>query len=275
MGSIILTLLVGLTLPAPAPAQTGSWRFRWHSGQVLLYRAEHATQVTEVVGGNKVETASKLTVTKRWHVTNVDAQGIATLEMSLVSMRNEQTRPGGEVLIYDSANPKDGTPELGEQLSKYLGKTLAEIRVDGFGQVVDVKQGAANRFESELPFAVIVPRVVPQPGQAWERQYKVVLDPPHGTGEKFDATQRFVCKKTGDGVAVIAITTQFKNQPDSQLERVPLLQKQPEGEVTFDLQAGRMFRASLRIDKSLEDHQGKGSSYRFQSTYTEQYVGAK
>ena len=79
----------------------------------------------------------------------------------------------------------------------------------------------------------------------------------------------------GDGVAVLAVTTQFKNQPDSPLDRVPLLQKQPEGEVTFDLQNGRMFRANLRIDKTLENHQGTGSSYRFVSTYTEQYVGEK
>jgi hypothetical protein len=52
-----------------------------------------------------------------------------------------------------------------------------------------------------------------------------------------------------------------------------VLQLQPEGEVVFDLQAGRLQSARLRIDKELKGHQGEGSSYKFQSAYTEKYVG--
>lgn len=275
MRSYFAVMVLGLTMASTVTAQTGEWRFRWQKGQVLHYRVEHVTQVTEVVGGNKVETASKLHVTKRWRVTNVDPQGIATLELSLVAMRNEQTRPNGEVLLFDSANPMAGTPEMREQLAKYVGKPLAELRVDRFGQVVEVKQPAASRFESELPFVVVLPNAIPKVGQTWERHYKVTLDPPHGTGEHFQATQRFTCKKSADGTAVIDLSTTSKNPPESALDRVPLLQKQPEGEVLFDLQSGRLFRANLRIDKTLDNHQGAGSSYRFQSTYTEQYVGEK
>jgi hypothetical protein len=48
---------------------------------------------------------------------------------------------------------------------------------------------------------------------------------------------------------------------------------QPEGEMVFDVQAGRLQSAALRIDKELKGHDGEGSSYHFQSRYTVQYVG--
>jgi len=54
------------------------------------------------------------------------------------------------------------------------------------------------------------------------------------------------------------------------LDRVPLLQLQPQGEIVFDLQAGRLRSATLRVDKELTGHQGEGSSYRFQSVYSEE-----
>ena len=60
--------------------------------------------------------------------------------------------------------------------------------------------------------------------------------------------------------------------PDSLLDRVPLLQMQPDGEVVFDTRDGRLRRACLRIEKELKGHQGEGSCYRFQSTYTEEYL---
>ena len=55
----------------------------------------------------------------------------------------------------------------------------------------------------------------------------------------------------------------------------PLLQMQPEGQVIFDTKEGRLRQATLRIEKELKGHQGEGSSYHFQSTYTEEYVGDK
>src|SRR5690242_7156311 len=130
----VLTLCIGLTTSV-ASAQTATvWQFRWQKGQVLTYRVDHNTTVNEVVAGNKVETASKLNLVKRWQVADVDAKGIATVNLSLVALRHEQTRPNGEVLLFDSSNPDKSTPELKEQMGQFLGKTLANLRVDSQGR---------------------------------------------------------------------------------------------------------------------------------------------
>jgi hypothetical protein len=267
-----LAILLGLALAGPAAAQAPAWRFRWQPGQVLPYRVEQATAVTEVVGGNKVEMTAKVTVLKHWQVLEVDPQGVATLRLTLAAMRNEQTRPDGSVLLYDSGNPDKSTPELREHLAKYVGQPLAVLRVDGQGQVIEVKQGQANRFESDLPFLMTLPAAAPAAGGSWERAFKVTLEPPQGSGQ-YEAVQKYVCAKADANTAVIALTTQFRGQPETAQEQVPLLQKQPEGEVLFDVRAGRLHSARLRIDRTLQNHQGEGSSYRFVSSYTEQFVG--
>lgn len=269
-------LAVCLTLIAPLSvfAQSAAWQFRWQKGQVLSYQVAHKTSVTEVTGGNKVESSSQLNLTKRWQVLDVDAKGVATLQLSLAALRHEQARPGGEVLLFDSANLEKSTPELKEQMAAYVGKALALVRVDGLGRVVEVLQGAANRYESEPPFVLVLPGQAVQEGQAWQRAYAVTLEPPLGTGEKYPAAQVYKWTTSKAGQATLTLTTQLKAQPENNADRAPLLQKQPDGQIVFDIEAGRLVSAQMSIDKTLENHAGEGSSYRFFSQYTEQLIAA-
>src|SRR5439155_4937449 len=121
------------------------------------------------------------------------------------------------------------------------------------------------------PFQLVFPDSAVSAGQAWERTYKVTLEPPQGTGEKYDAVQRYTYKSLADGAVTITLTTTLKSMPESPLDRVPLLQMQPEGEVVFDVQTGLVRSARLVIDKELKNHQGEGTGYRFQRSYVEEY----
>lgn len=103
---------ISLIWASAAISQETVWQFRWQKDQIFTYQAKHKTNVEEVADKAKVTSASKLSVTKRWRVLDVDAKGAATLELSLAAMRNEQTTPSGEILLFDSAEPDKGTPEL-------------------------------------------------------------------------------------------------------------------------------------------------------------------
>jgi hypothetical protein len=273
-----LAVVAGLVLAAAAPAQPAAWQFRWQTGQVLTYRAEQTTTIEETVGAGKVQVRDRLTLTKRWQVLAVDPAGVATLQLSLASLRKEMTTPGGDVLFFDSDNLDKSDAQLREQLKQYVGTPLAVLRVDGKGRVVEVKEskfGPASKFEAELPFRITLPDAVPQVGQAWDRPYKITVDPPQGTGEQYDAVQRYVCKTVNGTTATFGVSAALKTLPPAVAEQAPLLQNQPEGEAVFDVQNGRLQSVSLRVDKELKGHQGEGSSYHFQSTYAEQYVDGK
>jgi hypothetical protein len=219
-----------------------------------------------------------MNLTKRWQVLKLDRDGTATLQLSLTAMRWETTTPSGGTLIFDSTDPARSDEHLREELGRLVGQALAVLRIDPLGRVVEVKEtkhGPASRYESELPFIIVLPGAPPQPGQTWQRTYQITLDPPQGTGEKYDAVQTCVCKTADEATITLALTTEARNQPESVFDRIPLLQMQPEGEVVFDVRAGRLKSARLRIDKELTGHQGQDSSYHFQSVYAEDLVDGK
>jgi hypothetical protein len=269
-----LAVLVAASMAqAQAPA-----RLRWQAGQVLVYRAEHNTYASETVGDGKSETKSRLVVAKRWQVLGVDPAGVATLQFSLTGLQSEITRPNGEVLRYDSANPDKSTPALSEQCKQYVGVPLAVIRVDAQGKVLEVKEarpgfGSPAKYENDPPFKVWLPAGAVAAGASWERPYQLTLEPPMGTGEKYAATQHFTCKAIQGGLATLAMTTEVKAPPAAAADQVPIWQNQPDGEIVFDLNAGRMQSAVLQINKEAKGQQGENSSTVFHSNYKEEYIG--
>jgi hypothetical protein len=266
--------LAVLVLAASASAQVPG-RLRWTPGEVLLYEVEHATLARDATGDSQSETRSLLKVTKRWQVLAVDAAGVATLQLSLPALLQERTMPSGEVLRYDSANPARSTPELKKVLDRFLNVPLAVLRLDGLGRLVEVKEskfGPAASYENELPFVGVLPAEGLRPGLTWQRAYKITLAPPLGTGEKYDAVQRYTCKEVRDGLATVTLTTSVPAPPPAAADCIPLWQVQPEGQAVYDLKAGRLHSARLTIDKEVKGHQGEGSSFRFQSTYTIRYL---
>jgi hypothetical protein len=271
----LLTLAIGLLIPATAPAQAAAWQLRCPPGQSIRYRVEQVTSATEVIGGNQTATTTKLNLVKCWKNLGPEAGKAGNrLVLSLAALRIETTKADGRVLLFDSTDLEKSTPELRKELEKLIGQPLATLRLDGTGKVLEIlesKFGPASRFESELPFTLQLPGGVGKLGQSWERAYQVTLAPPQGTGEKYDAVQKYECKAIRDGKATIGLTTIIKKMPESLLDQVPLLQSQPNGEVIFDIGAGRLHSARLKIDKELKNHHGEGSSYRFQSLYSEEY----
>jgi hypothetical protein len=270
--------LTSLLVVSLGSAQTDAWRFRWQAGQVLTYRVEQITAAADTMGESKAETTTTLNNVKRWQVLGVDAAGVATLQLSLVSLRIETKPPSGDALVFDSANPDKSDAQMREQLSKYVGVPLAVLRMDAQGRVLEVKEskfGPASKFESELPFILVLPAVVPSPGQGWQRPYRITLEPPQGTGEKYDAVQQYVFKSVSGATATVTLATTVTNPPAAVADQIPLLQLQPQGEIVFDTRAGVVRSVRWQIDKELKGHQGEGSSYRFQSTYKEEYVAGQ
>jgi hypothetical protein len=268
----LFTTFASLVLAAGARAQSPSGHFHWVKGKAIYFRVEQITKVTEVIGGKKTESGSKLNLVKRWDVQEVD-QGTATVRLSMTAMRHEQQRPNGEILRFDSTNPDKSTPELREQMSKFIGQTLAILRVDGQGKVLEVIKGSANQYESDPPFVLRLPTQNLALRLGWERSYTITLDPPLGTGEKIPCLQKYTVTAINEqnGLATIRMSTELK-MPAAVAERMPLLQKQAAGEIVFNIQAGRVQTVNLQIDKTLQGHQGEGSSYHFVSSYKEQYA---
>src|SRR5438105_7168497 len=153
-----LPILAVCTFAAAAPAQAP--QFRWRTGQVLTYKVSQTTTADEIIAGKAQTTTTQLDLVKRWQVMAVDASGVASLQMTLASLRMETKTPTGETLLFDSAKPAESTEALREDMSKYIGPPLTVVRLDARGQLVEVKEskfGPESRLESDLPFKLVLP----------------------------------------------------------------------------------------------------------------------
>lgn len=270
-----LLTLAGLTaaLATPAaPAQAP--QFRWQPGQVLTYKVAQVTTAAETVKEGKLDTTTRLDLVKRWQVVAVDPAGVATLQMSLSSLRMETRSPSGDLLLFDSARPEQSDEQLRSQLTKYVGPALTVVRLDRTGKLVEVKEsqfGPASRLESELPFKLVLPPVM-APNQSWERPFVIKLEPPHGTGETYEAVQKCTCTGVASGVATVGVSTKLKTQPEAVADRIPLLPLLHEGTIAFDLTNGRLQAVAFKMSQELNEHRGEGSKYVFQNDYREELI---
>jgi hypothetical protein len=271
-----LSLLLVSAASAQPPAAQPAPRFKWEAGKVLTYRVVQNTVIQETTLDEKSEkpvmseAKTSLTLVRKWTVKGVDKDGVATLEMSITEMKNEFRQPDGSVVVTDSA-----TPEGAKAMAAYLNVPVVTVRVDALGKLVEVKEakgGAAARLQAELPFRVVLPDALPAAGQAWERPFAVKLDPPHGTGESYDFVQKYSSKGEKDGYLIVGVETALKSPPKAVAEQVPLVPMLWTGDVYFNAAAGKYQASRLKARSELANHQGEGTKFVYESTYSEDAI---
>ena len=90
----LVTVMAVLAAPtARVFGQSASWRFHWGKGQIMTYRVEHLTTVTELENGKKMEVTSRLNLLKRWQVQDVDSQGNADISLTLAQCETSRSAP--------------------------------------------------------------------------------------------------------------------------------------------------------------------------------------
>lgn len=277
---LLAVLLVASVASAEEPP-----RFNWQPGQAITYSAQQTTTVAETTrddatGGPVVAVSvTKLAVTRRWDVTAVDPAGVATVRMTVTAMKQEIVRPGPkdkdgkptvDKLVLDSANEKDRPV-----MAAFLGKPIVTAKLDGRGQLLDVtaEGGSADRVRAELPFRLVLPEGKPSVGAVWDRAFDIKLNPPHGTGEAYPATQTYTLKGDKDGYLVVGVGTALKTPPKDPGELPPLVPLLWEGDVYFHPATGRYAGARLGVKRVIANHQGEGTKFEYESKYEEGLAG--
>ena len=262
----------GTVLAADAP----KLRFVWVKDSAKVYGVVQTTTVHETVLDEQtkkpldIRTVTKLIISKKWLVKAVGPDGGGTLEMSTVAMKQEITQTVGEtkpvVRLIDSTNPDDSKGMT------FLNKPILTLKVDPQGRISDVKSdnaSAADRLQTDLPFKLHLPDAAPPANAAWERAFELKLPPPLGTGEKYDATQKYTFQGMNKDYAVVGTVTALKVPPTDAAVMPAIVPMLWEGDVFFNAKTGGYHGAKLSVKKEVANHQGEGTKFRYSSEYTE------
>jgi hypothetical protein len=268
--ALAVALLLG---NAGGASAQGIFKFKLEPGTKLLYESEFSHKVETRAGQETLVSRSRLTQLRQWHVRNVDALGVATIELTVLKMKLERNDPDSKALIFDSTDPDKSDPQLTAQLSKVVGKPIQRVQLAANGVV----KASQNLSESksifpELPFQITVADEYPRRGLKWQRDFAVTLDPPLGKGEAFKASQ--VCKvdELTDDKMVVLAETSLESEPTNVGAKMALHQFLPKGKVTLDLKRGLMLESEMTIDKTIDNFEGVNSSYRYTSKAVEKLV---
>ena len=263
---ILLALACGR---AAAAGETVTLRYRFEPGARIVTEVAHRA-LTETTMNGTTQTVETMTdSTKTWTVVDVAADGTATLEQSVddVTMTS-RTSDQGEIRWASSGT--DEPPPGYELVPHALGVPLVRMKVAPDGRVIDRRE-----LRPCPPAATGDLVVVPLPdgpvevGHEWTIPQEIVVEVPAGPRKAVRTRLRYRLAAVRDGVATIAVDTTVLTPIDDPRLEARLLERIWDGEIRFDIAAGRVVSRRTGIDRRVVGFGGPQSSVRYKASLEE------
>jgi hypothetical protein len=264
-GSAILACVLAGTVAA----EPVTLRYRFHAGDRLPMRVEHRALTETTMNGTTQSVETMTDSTKTWTVVEVDADGTATLEHSVddVTMTS-RTSDRGEVRWASSGD--DEPPPGYEAVRPNLGVPLVRMRVAADGRVVDRRELRPCPPAATGDLVVVpLPEAAVEIGAEWTVPQEVVIEVPAGPRKAVRTRLRYRLEAVKDGIATIAVDTTVLTPIDDPRLEARLLERIWDGEIRFDIAAGRVVSRRTAIDRRVVGFGGPQSSVRYKASLAE------
>jgi hypothetical protein len=248
--------------PEKPKAKTYDLRYKLRRGDVLRYEVTNRASFNTTIEQTSQAAQTKTVTYKAWKVTDILPKGniefVSVVER--VSMINQL--PDHDPVEYDSASDKTPPPGF-EDVAKTIGVPLIEITMTPRGEIADRqwKVRAPNAGE-DSPIALRLPEKPVAIGETWDESFDVPVALENGTSKTVQTRRHHELTKVANNVATIAVTYQVLSPIDPYME-YQLVQRLMEGEVKFDIRAGRVISQQMDIDKRILGFAGPTSSTHY------------
>jgi hypothetical protein len=246
--------------------------YRFRAGDRIDMTVAHRA-VTETTMNGTTQTVETMTdSTKTWRVIGIDADGRATLEHSVddVTMTS-RTSDRGEIR-WESGSTAEPPPGY-EGVRQSLGVPLVRMVVGPDGRIHDRRE-----LRPCPPSASGDLVVVPLPdgpvslGAEWTVPQEVVVEVPGGPRKAVRTRLRYRLVDVTDGRATIRVDTTVLTPVDDPRLEARLLERIWDGEIRFDIEAGRVESRRTGIDRRVVGFGGPQSSVRYKASLEERVV---
>ena len=269
-----VVILAGMAAGLVA-AEPTALRYRFHAGDRLPMRVEHRALTETTMNGVTQSVETMTDSTKTWTVVAVDADGTATLEHSVddVTMTS-RTSDRGEIR-WASAGDDDPPPGY-EAVRPNLGVPLVRMRVAADGRVIDRQELRPCPPAATGDLVVVpLPEAAMEVGGEWTVPQEVVVEVPAGPRKAVRTRLRYRLEAVKDGIATIAVDTTVLTPIDDPRLEARLLERIWDGEIRFDIAAGRVVSRRTAIDRRVVGFGGPQSSVRYKASLAETLAGSR
>lgn len=238
------------------------------SGYTLRYKLQASTKIESRVTHlaktntkiNDVEqiSQSRTVSQKVWTVTKVEPNGNMTFVHQVDSVDMAQQVGDEKELTYNSKT--DEIPlEVFKKVADTLGKPLATVTITPSGQVVGRSDEATGANLGMGDITIPLPTDAVQIGAKWETSREIRIRREDGTPKNVKVRELYTLEKVGSGVATISIRSEPLTPLKEPEMEAQALQQMSNGEIRFDIDAGRLISKSLTWDKTVVGFSGPNS----------------
>lgn len=249
-------------------------RYQFKPGETIRWRVVQLAKVKTTIGGTTQTTESVSKSIKVWKVTDLAENGSATFEHMVEQVEMWSKISGRQEVTYNSKSDEE-PPEGYASVAESIGKPLSLITLNDCGEVVgrkNIHQATATPNEGQV--TMTLPEEPIAVGETWSFPYEMVIPANNGTVVKIKTQQKYSLERVKNGVATIDMATIILTPIHDPAIEAQIIQRQSEGTIRFDLEAGRVLGQQMDLDKRVVNFAGKNepSSLHYLTRFTEDLI---
>ena len=249
-------------------------RYKLKPGETVRYRVEQlATVDTTIADGNQKAKTRNASV-RSLQIKDQSKNGNTTFDHTIEEVDMWSEVSGRKPVRYNSKTDKK-PPVMFENVAKSVGQPISRVTMDSCGAIVKrvdkFKQANLGMGGLSIP----LPKESIAVGHQWSTPMSVKVRLEDLRIKEIKTRELYTLKKVSAGVATISIKTQILTPVRDAKVRSQLIQRISEGEIRFDIDAGRLISRRLDWDETVLGFNGPDSNMKYLARLTEELVTEK
>jgi hypothetical protein len=250
--------------PASPPADKTKYELRYKCslGDVWRYEQSHKAAIRSTIDQTTQAAQTKTDSLRSWKITDVLPDGAIEFMIVVEKVHMVNQLPDKDPTEYNSE--RDKTPPPGfEDAARSIGVPISVVRMTPQGKVLRRETRIKRPGpEDEGPLTVLLPEQPAAIGDTWDEPFDLTVLMKTGGTKGIQTRRHYQLTNVENGIATITIDYQVLTPIDAHIES-QIVQRLMNGEVRFDIEAGRVVSQKMEIDRRILGFAGPTSSMQY------------
>lgn len=246
-------------------------RYKLQSNDELHYEVTHTAKTKTQINGDHESSDMKTTSRRHWAVKDVSDDAM-TFGHVLDSVSMTQSTDDAPATRWDSAGDQT-PPDVFAAVAKKIGQEISSITINPRGQQLDRDEtdGMPTTDLGMGSLTVAFPETPMKIGDSWSvpRQIRVRENDEQ---KVIKIRELYTLIKVQTGVATLTVRSEPLTPINSQAVAAQVVQHLSNGEIRFDVDAGRMLEKRLDWDENVVSFRGPNSEMSYRAQLVEELV---
>ncbi|QDT03439.1 hypothetical protein K227x_18220 [Rubripirellula lacrimiformis] len=253
------------------PAETYLLRYKLQADEQIPYEVTHIAKTKTRIRGAE-EVSNVHTVSQRhWSVTKATKDEM-TFEHVVDSVEMTQQQGEAEELRWDSTTGEKPVAVF-EKVAEQIGEKLSTISINARGQETSREDFGGTKATLGMgSLTLALPEEPVAVGATWSVPREVRTRTEEGEVKVIKIRELFTLEKVKTGVATLSVRSEPLTPIDDESVRAQVVQQLSNGQIRFDIDAGRMLSKQLDWDETVVGFQGANSLMEYRARMTEKLI---